>query len=473
MPNPQSLQWYVVHTRPHQERKVRDLLVEERARRKNIIDIYAPSNTVVSAQRGNRVEQLPLFAGKVFVLSTRDDLTALLADRYPEGWLEYDKTRQQVMTIPANEMLFFMDFNERYPEKVIVLERPYSDYAFNAKNDMPNEAVMVADGPFQGKTGYLVKFRGQRRMVFQMENMAVSIPDIWDYRLVRLHNSGGDRQSLSTLKSRIADMIVGKLQACGFADNTHYILYRMLTALADHPRLADLKEKMPEDVTPDAANKLAETVKTLTADEASDILSLAHFVKTEPCFLEECRRAAFLRPFLTPTAGSGVVCHEGFVEVMRKLSFKEPTYYPQEDTALDTAVSYYAHTGIVRKANGNCLVFANFDPLLSEYFLLGGQAKEKQLETFSNYCPTLHRVLKGEEEVKAVRALQLGELTFDVIGLHVAAADCEGENIHQHPSVEEAISKVTATALRLCQEINGSTHLAVWRKFLRGVWLHL
>lgn len=166
MPNPQSLQWYVVHTRPHQERKVRDLLVEERARRKNIIDIYAPSNTVVSAQRGNRVEQLPLFAGKVFVLSTRDDLTALLADRYPEGWLEYDKTRQQVMTIPANEMLFFMDFNERYPEKVIVLERPYSDYAFNAKNDMPNEAVMVADGPFQGKTGYLVKFRGQRRMVF-------------------------------------------------------------------------------------------------------------------------------------------------------------------------------------------------------------------------------------------------------------------------------------------------------------------
>lgn len=50
------------------------------------------------------------------------------------------------MEIPENQMRMFMDFNVNYPEDVLVLERPYSDYAFNPKNNQPNDAVIVTDG---------------------------------------------------------------------------------------------------------------------------------------------------------------------------------------------------------------------------------------------------------------------------------------------------------------------------------------
>ena len=103
-------------------------------------------------------------------------------------------------------MRFFMDFNENYAERVLVLERPYSDYAFNPKTGEPNEIVRVADGPLAGREGYLTRFRGERRLVFNMKSptggasFAVSIPDVWNFRVVRLHNAEGDRLTRATEK---------------------------------------------------------------------------------------------------------------------------------------------------------------------------------------------------------------------------------------------------------------------------------
>ena len=61
-------------------------------------------------------------------------------------------------TIPEEQMRFFKDFNENYAEHVIVLEKPYSDYAFNPKTNEPNEIVKVLDGPLKGREGYLTRF---------------------------------------------------------------------------------------------------------------------------------------------------------------------------------------------------------------------------------------------------------------------------------------------------------------------------
>lgn len=119
------------------------------------------------------------------------------------------------------------------------------------------------------------------------------------------------------------------------------------------------------------------------------------------------------------------------------------------------------------------VVFANFHPILKEYFLLGGTAKEKQLETFRHYCPLLHRVLKGESDVKIVRGLDLGAVIIDALAMQVEAdSSVSTARLSEDPAVAAAMQTVSDTARQICQEINSSTHLATWRRYLRGVWLH-
>lgn len=282
---------------------MKTILETEQNKRSNILDFYCPLNPVVRVQRGKQEELLPLFAGRVFVLTTQDTATELLAERYPEGYLEYDKTQKRVMTVPDLQMLFFMDFNEHYPEKVLVLERPYSDYAFNAKNDEPNEAIKVIDGPFQGKTGYLVRFRGNRRLVFQMEDMAISIPDIWDYHLTRLHNNECDRQSRHTLKARIADLIIGKLQDCGFVDNTCLTFAWLINTLIEK----DLRRTLEETdrrAGKEAYRRLAEKVRNLSSEEAEQIRSLANYIKTDSHFMDDYQTVLSIRPSSPPLLAS-------------------------------------------------------------------------------------------------------------------------------------------------------------------------
>lgn len=476
MPQSQeSLQWLVVHTRPHQERKVVELLEEERSRRPNIVDIYNPRETVVRVQHGAREERKPIFAGKVFVLSTQSDLSTLLTEKYPEGYLEYDKTQQRVMTIPERQMLFFMDFNENYPEQVVVLERPYSDYAFNARNDAPNEAVMVADGPFAGKTGYLVKFRGNRRLVFQMQGMAVSLPDAWSYRLVRLHNRKGDRLSRATLKARIADAAVGMLQGCGLADEAHEWLCWLLQTLAQRQSFAALQEAIAqrEQEAKDKASikKLCEQIRMLAPEAASDLLSLADYARQNPEFLAECRQTA-VRPFLTPTCGvpmrEGRDCallhHNKYMELMLPVTFTEPTFSQEDDAATEPTVSYYAHVLLQRKSNGRCTVMANLNALLQPCFLLGGAAREKQFETFRNYCPLLLQLLRGEHEVKVVKDLPLGNATISGLGIQVdVPAGVADDELPDHRAVRAAIpdrGHHHAAALPANQQQYPSGHLA-------------
>ena len=477
----QEIQWFVIHTRPNQEKKVKDILANEQTQRSNILDFYCPMNTTVRVQRGKQEEMLPLFAGRVFVLTTQDTARAILGEKYPEGYLEYDKTQKRVMTVPDLQMLFFMDFNEHYPEKVLVLERPYSDYAFNAKNDEPNEAIKVIDGPFEGKTGYLVRFRGNRRLVFQMEGMAISIPDIWDYHLTRLHNSEGDRQSRHTLKARIVDLIVGKLQDSGFADNAYPTFIWLINTLIERGSFAGLQEEIGQHADRETYRRLAESVRNLSVEEAEQIQSLANYIKTDPEFADSYKDRPTLRPFLTPTPGiraaagkDYAVCrHKDYTEMIRKVTFLEDTFFPKEDLASEAPTSYYAHVGVLRKKNNRCAVFINFDKILREYFLLGGQAKAKQLDTFKTYAPLLHQVLKGEHTVKAEKELAVGTETFNALCIQTATDIAEeGKELSEQHDILAALDTLTETGRRICQEINGSTHLAIWRKYLREIWLH-
>lgn len=506
-----DFRWHIIRTQPNREVKLRDLLLARQHEERNILEVYCPTHTTVRVMREGRRKDAPLFAGYVFVLSTYQAVRDFVKKYYPAGIVLYDRRKERyggpvVWTIPEAQMRFFRDFNENYAEQVIVLERPYTDYAFNPKTNEPNETVKVLDGPLAGRIGYLARFNRNRRLVFNMESldgrshMAVAIPDIWNFRVVRLHNAQDDRQSLATKKERAADLLIGLIQGCGHTEETFGILTGLVERLALRPSLLQLCDSLFRS----GRQKLGKALAGLSAGEADQILYLVRYVKECPAYLDNWRRVA-LRPFLTPTAGIGsqgekdyaVLPHPDFTEIIVRQTFAEQTYYPDSREERAEEVTYYAHVGIRGEGGDRYVVFANWDTFLDEYFLtacgarnclLGsrsgpagsGQA-ERQLESFANFAPTLHRVLTDGLPVKALEqglTFRTGMPAEETVVLKVLAIKVEnvtlpsGTSFMEHPRIEEAVRALVAVGIRICREISTTTHLAVWRRYLRTVWLH-
>ena len=248
--NKVDFRWFVVRTLPHQERKLADLLSAHLTQAPNIFEAYCPTHTTADTGSKGRDMQQPLFAGYVFILSTQEAVADFIGKYYPDGTLLYERKKDDrhkagFLTIPEEQMRFFKDFNENYAEHVIVLEKPYCDYAFNPKTNEPNEIVKVLDGPLKGREGYLTRFHRERRLVFNMKTIdseghfAVSIPNIWNFHVVRLHNTEGDRQTIGTQKARAVDLLVGMLESCGHERETLPMLYETVDSLVIKPSLAE------------------------------------------------------------------------------------------------------------------------------------------------------------------------------------------------------------------------------------------
>ena len=130
--------WYVVRTKRHQESKLVELLEKQKAQTKNILEIYAPTHTTVNVHQDRNDKQKPLFAGIVFVLATQNALMSFMKEHSLDADMQYERKKEKgertrMCVIPESQMRAFRDYNENYADKVIVLERPYSDYAFNTK----------------------------------------------------------------------------------------------------------------------------------------------------------------------------------------------------------------------------------------------------------------------------------------------------------------------------------------------------
>ena len=72
--------WYIVRTRPRQEKKLAELLEQYKAKSKNILEVYAPTHTTVSVCRNGDERSAPLFVGIVFVLATQKALVDFMAE---------------------------------------------------------------------------------------------------------------------------------------------------------------------------------------------------------------------------------------------------------------------------------------------------------------------------------------------------------------------------------------------------------
>ena len=477
--------WYVMRTKRHQESKLVELLEKQKAETKNILEIYAPTHTTVHVHHDSDEKQKPLFAGIVFVLATQHALMHFIKEHSLDGGMQYERKKEQgertaMCVIPEEQMRAFRDYNENYADKVIVLERPYTDYAFNTKAGEPNEIVRVIDGPLAGREGYICRFRRDKRLVFQVQGfepgsyLTVSYPNAWDLHVVRLHNTEGDRLSVGTEKGRAVDLLIGFLQACGYGARTLPMLYLIIDRLVDKPSLVSLCKALHAQGDTALSRRLAQ----MTGKEAELVINLARYERDNPGYVKTNWSKLTLRPFLTPTSGvamedgkTEVECqHKDFTETVRKVDITEEAYCPSKQKDETLTCTYYAHIGIMPLACGekpeeSFILFANWDEFLREYFLTarGETAQpEKLIESFRNYAPILYKVLTDAgSAVKAVPDFPVGNETLNVLAITTTAAD-----------VDKAKDKLINTCVSICKELNTTTHLAIWRRYLRTVWLH-
>lgn len=510
--------WFLVCTKPGHEPELGALIEREKDKIRNILEVYCPTHTKVYVRRGDNEQQLPFFNGYVFVLATQDTLAEFLRDNKSDAYIWYNRKRTPdekatVCTIPESQMRAFRDYNENYADKVIVLERPYSDYAFNTKTDEPNEIVRVVDGPLAGCEGYICRFRRKKGLVFCVQGMmpgsrlTVTYPNISDLHVVRLHNAEGDRLSVGTEKGRAVDLLVGILQACGYGERAQAMLYELTERLAANLSLVSLCKELDKQSEKALACRLAQ----LTAKEAELLINLARYEHDTPGYVKENWPKLILRPFLTPTSGivmdkdEAMIQHKDYTEIIRRVEITEEVYYPSRQEDGTATTTYYAHIASLpalssgeRAATEDAgqsklsphggelkrgfIFFANWDGFLREYFLTAGKAneklvsgkvqmlrseatnteREKLIESFRNYSPTLYKVLTdADSAVKAVQDFKVGEDTLNVFAIRSSALEKDA-----------AKDRLIKTCVRICNEINTTNHLAVWRRYLRTVWLH-
>lgn len=492
--NKVDFRWFVIRTLPHQERKLTDLLSAHLPQAPNILEAYCPTHTTADIGSKGRDVQQPLFAGYVFVLSTQEAVADFIGKYYPDGTLLYERKKDDrhkagFLTIPEEQMRFFKDFNENYAEHVIVLEKPYSDYAFNPKTNEPNEIVKVLDGPLKGREGYLTRFHRERRLVFNMKSIdserhfAVSIPNIWNFHVVRLHNTEGDRQTIGTQKARAVDLLVGMLESCGHERETLPMLYETVDSLVIKPSLAELRK----DLARKGYEALSQKTSRMNTREAELLLDLARYERDNPGYVRIHWDKHVIRPFLTPTSGvdfedgkdEAELPHTDFTEIIRKTDITERAYRPSKGEEESITTTYYSHIGIMPDtAQGGYILFTNWDMFLDKYFRTTGKAnerlvtgtglngkdgktqEEKLIESFRNFAPTLYRVLTDKDSpVKALPRLKIGVETLNVLAI-------------TSPDIDGAKERLATTCINICKEINATTHLAVWRRYLQTVWLH-
>ena len=284
--------WYLVRTRPGHERELAGLIEQKKGEARNVLEAYCPTHTTVNVRQGGDERRLPLFDGYVFVLATQGALVDFLHDNYPNAVLRYNRKQApeekgRPCIIPESQMRAFKDFNENYAEMVVVLERPYADYAFNPHEDnQANEIVRVLDGPLAGCEGYVCRLNRKKGLVFRVQGMmpgshlTVSYPNICDLHVVRLHNAEGDRLSIGTEKARGADCIIGLLQACGCGERTLPMLYGIMDYLAVKPSLVSLCK----DLYKKGEKALSMRLAQISGKEAELVLNLARYERDNPGF---------------------------------------------------------------------------------------------------------------------------------------------------------------------------------------------
>lgn len=265
------------------------------------------------------------------------------------------------------------------------------------------------------------------------------------------------------------------------------LLYEITDYLAATPTLLGLCQELFKN----GDCELSRRITRLGTSDAELVLNLVRYEKSNPGYVRENWQNLVIRPFLTPTSGidfdegkdEGRIIHKDFTEIISKVSITELAYYPSKEKEETLTTTYFTHIGVIKNNDNSFTLFANWDSFLKEYFRTEGNANlrlvqgitqivndeetdgckaEKLVQSFRNYAPTLYGVLTDDSsKVRAVMDFKVGADKLNVLAVTTVS------------ETGKAKDELIQTCISICKEINTTTHLAVWRRYLRSVWLHV
>jgi transcription termination/antitermination protein NusG len=144
-------QWYVLHTRSRHESVVGDGLS------KKSMEVFLPKIKVRSTRRDRKAMiHIPLFPGYIFIHT----------DLHPHTHLDIVKTAGVVRLIGTQQGPVPVPGNTIASLKIMVAaELPIA----TGHRLQPGDRVMVVNGPFSGVVGTFARYRGQGRVVVNIE----------------------------------------------------------------------------------------------------------------------------------------------------------------------------------------------------------------------------------------------------------------------------------------------------------------
>ena len=113
-----------------------------------------------------------------------------------------------------------------------------------------------------------------------------------------------------------------------------------------------------------------------------------------------------------------------------------------------------------------------------EVYFVGenGQGKSNILESpyYSSYGVSFRthvdsQIIKnGQKDFSLNARTNINVLSITIPNLVLST----GEELEDSIEIKEALECLVNTGVKICKQINSSTHLAVWRDYLTTVWLH-
>lgn len=274
-----SENWYVVHTQPRGEKMLKALLDREPA----VADTYLPMRQQFAIVGGQRVSRMALtMPGLVFVRGNKNQLVALLREKSGAARLMVDSSRKEkdAMVVADSEMTAFRLFNDNTAGQLMMLRSPFCNFT-------SADRIRIMSGPFAGYEGYIREIGGDNKLIFKVGSMAIALSNVMRYDVAVVENHHASTET--SLQLRIADSLRARLEETGHVDDACDRLRDIMTGAAGMPA-------------------------AFTDADRAEARSLAQFCASDRKRIDSIVGNAPLRRFLTPTAETGTLMHQGFVE---------------------------------------------------------------------------------------------------------------------------------------------------------------
>ena len=155
--------WYVLKTRPRQEKAVRNLLEEYGV--ENYLPTRKEEHVYVNGRK--KTIEMPLLPSTCFMLCAPEQRFAIVNSLKYKTDLLTDRFTNSSMVVPARQMEDFM--------KAVAM----ADMAMEQVDITEGDRVVVSEGEFSGMEGVVAKINGRRRFVISLSNLtafALQIP---------------------------------------------------------------------------------------------------------------------------------------------------------------------------------------------------------------------------------------------------------------------------------------------------------